>query len=308
MKKFILDTDMGIDCDDAVALALLINYKKMGACDILGVTASSTREGATAVIHTICDYYKENFPIGAMALPALACDSTNCYGKFIKDLYGKEDVTTEAVGLMRKLLSESEEKAEIITIGPLTNVARLLRSSPDENSPLCGKELVREKVNALYAMGGSFIQNYETAGIGDRKVFAEWNLQQDLEGTKYILEHFPAQIIFCPNEAGDRVLTEMQNGDNPVWACMKQFADWCSIPCQPTFCRSSWDPLTCLCALGQETNYFDRSTPGKVTIGDDGITAFHACESGNMRVLLNKENYTEIAEKINGCIEPFSKN
>ena len=55
MKKFILDTDMGVDCDDAVALALLINYKKAGACDILGVTASSTREGATATIRTICE-------------------------------------------------------------------------------------------------------------------------------------------------------------------------------------------------------------------------------------------------------------
>ena len=87
MKKFILDTDMGVDCDDAVALALLLNYKKSGACEILGVTASSTREGATATIRTICEYYHEKLPIGAMALPSLSCDSINNYGKYIKDTY-----------------------------------------------------------------------------------------------------------------------------------------------------------------------------------------------------------------------------
>lgn len=74
MKKFILDTDMGVDCDDAVALALLINYKKAGACDILGVTASSTREGATATIRTIAIITRKIFRSGrwlCLRLPAI---------------------------------------------------------------------------------------------------------------------------------------------------------------------------------------------------------------------------------------------
>ena len=307
MKKFILDTDMGVDCDDAVALALLINYKKAGACEILGVTASSTREGATATIRTICDYYKEDFPIGAMALPALACDNTNNYGKYIKDFYVQSDETMEAVALIRKLLSQTEEKAEIIAIGPLTNIARLLRSKADHFSALCGVELVREKVSAMYVMGGSFTQNYGRAGIENQQPFGEWNILQDVESAKYVTENFPSKIIFCPHEAGDKVLTDMQSGNNPVWACMKQYAISEGFSYQPVFRRPSWDPITCLCALEQEADYFERSELGKVIVGIDGTTTFHASENGNVRILLNKENYLEIADRINGFIEPISE-
>ena len=46
VKKIILDTDMGVDCDDAVALAILLNKHIAGEIEIGCITASSTREGA----------------------------------------------------------------------------------------------------------------------------------------------------------------------------------------------------------------------------------------------------------------------
>ena len=54
-KKIILDTDMGVDCDDAAALAILLNKQSIGEIEILCVTASSTREGATGTIRAIAD-------------------------------------------------------------------------------------------------------------------------------------------------------------------------------------------------------------------------------------------------------------
>ena len=86
VKKIILDTDMGVDCDDAVALAILLNKHIAGEIQIGCITASSTREGATATVQAITNYYGVHLPIGAMASPSLECDKINNYGKAVKDL------------------------------------------------------------------------------------------------------------------------------------------------------------------------------------------------------------------------------
>jgi hypothetical protein len=66
-EKIILDTDMGSDCDDAGALALLNEYAREGKAEILGVIFSS---GAVpygvGVIDAINRYYDHHdIPIGA---------------------------------------------------------------------------------------------------------------------------------------------------------------------------------------------------------------------------------------------------
>ena len=65
--KVILDSDMGSDCDDVGALAMLNEYANQGKVKILGVIYSS---GAvpygTGVIDAINRYYNhDNIPIGA---------------------------------------------------------------------------------------------------------------------------------------------------------------------------------------------------------------------------------------------------
>ena len=50
MKRIILDTDIGVDCDDAVALAMLIGFAKSGHCSIEAITTSTTRRGAVASV------------------------------------------------------------------------------------------------------------------------------------------------------------------------------------------------------------------------------------------------------------------
>ena len=57
MKRILLDTDMGVDCDDAVALALTLKAENAGLAELVGVTASTTRRGAVATVNAICRYY-----------------------------------------------------------------------------------------------------------------------------------------------------------------------------------------------------------------------------------------------------------
>ena len=137
-KQIIFDTDIGMDCDDAAALGILLNAHKRGECEILAITASTGREGATATVNAICDYYGVNgIPVGRMKR-MLLCDGVNNYARAVMEKYGTEDVETDAVPLLRKTLAEAAGKVSVIAVGPLSNLEELLKSKADEFSPLCG--------------------------------------------------------------------------------------------------------------------------------------------------------------------------
>lgn len=327
VKKIILDTDMGVDCDDAVALAILLNKHIAGEIQIGCITASSTREGATATVQAITNYYGVHLPIGAMASPSLECDKINNYGKAVKDLYGTKDSSQDAVLLLRKTLAQQEGKCTIAAIGPLSNMERLLKSGADEISPLDGEGLVREKVSEIFVMGGSFAQNYDFLNLHEEAapewnmdgrfaqdcdfldlhewVVPEWNILQDIAAARYFVGHCPVGVTFAPWEAGARVMTKMRRGDNPVWYCMLQYAVSENYPHEPEFERMSWDPVTCLCATDGCEEYFDYSEPGDISVDEAGVTSFAERAGGKHRILLLKEGYTKIAELINASVEPL---
>ena len=304
VKKIILDTDMGVDCDDAVALAILLNKHIAGEIEIGCITASSTREGATATVQAITNYYGVHLPIGAMASPSLECDKINNYGKAVKDLYGTKDSSQDAVLLLRKTLAEQAGKSTIVAIGPLSNMERLLKSRADEISPLDGEGLVREKVSEIFVMGGSFAQNYDFLNL-HAEAAPEWNILQDIAAARYFVGHCPVGVTFAPWEAGARVMTKMRRGDNPVWYCMLQYAVSENYPHEPKFERMSWDPVTCLCATDGCEEYFDYSEPGDISVDEAGVTSFAERAGGKHRILLLKEGYTKIAELINASVEPL---
>ena len=107
-QRVILDTDMGVDCDDAVALAILLNKQIAKELEILCVTTSTTRSGAVSTVRAIAEYYGESVTVGAMAKPALGCDKLNNYSAAVMEKYGASDGACEAVKLLRKTLAEAK--------------------------------------------------------------------------------------------------------------------------------------------------------------------------------------------------------
>lgn len=297
IKKIILDTDMGVDCDDAVALALLLNKHRNKECELISVTTSSTREGATATVKAICDYYETYVPIGTMALPALDCDKINTYAKEVKQKYNLQDSTVDAVKLLREKIEKSTDKVVFIAIGPLVNVRRFLESQADEISNKTGLELAKEKISALYIMGGSFIENYELIGMKREELFPEWNILQDVKSAQIVANTFPCETYFVPWEAGFDVFTNIGKGDNPVWHSMREHARYLGVD-EVGYKRHSWDPVTCLLATENCSEYFAFSNLGKVTVSDDGYTTFSE-GLGNSRIALLKKPFKNIADVIN---------
>lgn len=302
MKRIILDTDIGIDCDDAAAIGLLLQLEEEGRCVLEGITTCTTREGAVEAVRAILGYYGKEKEIGCMREPGIPCDTENAYAKALKDRYGKAGNAVDAVEMLRRRLAWSEEKITLIAIGPLVNMERLFKSGADKNSAFDGLELVREKVDCMYIMGGSFVENY-AAGLSDEKeVIREWNIIQNVEAAKYVIEQCPCPVVMCPYEAGKFVKTDMKIGENPIWYAMKSFADYMQCGTENGFSRESWDPVTCLVAVEDYSGYFNLSDGGEITVLKDGKTVFHKQDGGTARFLLVKGNFEKLSRRINSLI------
>lgn len=296
-KQIIFDTDIGMDCDDAAALGILLNAHKRGECEILAITASTGRDGATATVNAICDYYGVNdIPMGRMKR-MLRCDGVNNYARAVMEKYGTEDVETDAVPLLRKTLAEAAGKVSVIAVGPLSNLEELLKSKADEFSPLCGAELVKEKVDKLYVMIGSFPQNF------GGKRFREWNLLQDVPAARYVIENWGTEKIYLPHEIGAAVFTEMGKNENPVWYSMKNFAIANGADISNGYRRESWDPVTCMIALNENNPLFVYSPAGRVTVDEECVTLFEEKSGGFDKYLSVNSDLKGIETLLNTLVE-----
>lgn len=296
-KQIIFDTDIGMDCDDAAALGILLNAHKRGECEILAITASTGRDGATATVNAICDYYGVNgIPVGRMKR-MLQCDGVNNYARAVMEKYGTEDVETDAVPLLRKTLAGAAGKVSVIAVGPLSNLEELLKSKADEFSPLCGAELVKQKVDKLYVMIGSFSQNF------GGKRFREWNLLQDVPAARYVIENWGTKKVYLPHEIGAAVFTEMGQNENPVWYSMKNFAIANGVDISNGYRRESWDPVTCMIALNENNPLFVYSPAGTVTVDGDSVTLFEEKTGGLDKYLSVNSDLKGIEKLLNLSVE-----
>ncbi len=303
MLKIILDTDMGVDCDDAVALGLLLNAERKKRLELIAITASTTREGATGTAKAICDYYGAGEkPMGRLISPVLKCDEMNRYAKKCKDKYGTTDSNECAVKVLRKAIATCDGKVTIVAVGPLTNIAQLLQSSADEYSSLDGKALVKKKVEKVLIMGGSFSFNNDMIGRSASHRMAEWNVLQDIGSAIYVTDNLPVETVWVPWEAGYKVFTNLGVDDNPVWFCMYTFAEALkfsedNVTENGNIHRYSWDPITAMFSYEDLSEYFDLSPFGTIRVSEKGYTEWREGE-GNARFLIVKGGFEKLGKLI----------
>ncbi len=295
MKKLILDTDIGADCDDAVALDYLLKKTREEECEISAITASTTREFAVAGVRRILDDFGfPSIPVGEYQGEPLSCDNFDHYAKALAR--GVSIKGENATKLMRKVLV-TNDKTDLICIGPLCNIASLLRSESDELSSQTGLELIKHKAGKLYLMGGAF-----EFLLGETP-FAEWNFEQDLVSAKMVLEEFPNEIVICPSETGARVMTYKENTSGFTKEAMDHF--FRSIGNPPLRSRPSWDPLTCMVALNESR--FRFSSYGIVQVSGEGYTEFVPKDKGRIKYLTLDNDFKKIEKELNDDLENSHK-
>ncbi len=296
--KIIFDTDMGSDCDDAGALALLHAYADMGRVRIIGTGYSSGKVPYGAgVVQAINIYYgRGDTPVGAyhgddigdpvdkMKAEELAKD-TERFGNTIVHNKDAEEITR----LNRKLLVAQEDDSVVyLTVGHTKGLHDLLVSRPDDVSPLSGRELVKKKITRWIALGALFAINEEGSYRKD------WNFSfnDTAPYTKYLVDNFPKPMVFVT--AGTDILTGKSLKQTPPGNIVRTaYTEWLTNYSQKTLDdqRPSWDLIAVYYAVEGLGDYLVEAPNGFLDFDiEKGSRWIQSKRQSGQTILIQKKN------------------
>lgn len=175
-RPIIIDTDPGID--DALAIAIALFSEEL---DVKLITTVAGNVGVELVTHNalrLLKYFeREDVPVAKGAGSPLIReyeDASDIHGKTGMEGFDFEEPTQtvikeNAVDAMRNTILNSDEKITLVPIGPLTNIALLLKTYPE----------VKENIEEIVLMGGS-------ANRGNKGVMSEFNIASDPEAAHMV--------------------------------------------------------------------------------------------------------------------------
>ena len=163
VKDFVYDHDLGSDCDDGGAIAMLLNAHRDGYCRILAITSCVFNPYASYCVKLLCEYFGvDDVEIGVNTERDTLSDEGwyQCSKSQAEKYYterGREFPKFESnIPLIRRCLAKSRGDVTLASTGALTTLLPLMESGADEYSPLKGVELFREKVGHYICGGGNF--------------------------------------------------------------------------------------------------------------------------------------------------------
>ena len=160
--KLLLDTDIGNDIDDALALAYLLREPQ---CELLGITTvCGEPEKRCEMASAICRHLgRTDIPIHpgcpvplSIAQRQPTCPQAARLGDWPRDRFVADN---SAVDFLRKTIRANPGEVTLLAIGPLTNIATLFSLDPEIPSLLKG----------LYLMCGRFFD----ANVGEWNAFLD---------------------------------------------------------------------------------------------------------------------------------------
>ena len=156
----IFDTDMGGDCDDVGALFILHGAVERGEARLLATIGCVSADAIAPALNAVNIWFgRPEIPVGTLKDTAFFAGphyTTELAKRFPHQFASGMDYP-DAVALYRQILSQQPDgSVVIVAVGPLRNLANLLKSAPDKHSPLDGRTLVARKVKRLVVMGGNF--------------------------------------------------------------------------------------------------------------------------------------------------------
>lgn len=310
-RSIILDTDIGPDCDDVGALAIMLSYAKENDVKVLGVCNCTSNEYGTATIDAIREYcgYPE-FALGMYSKPGFFADHDR-YNKYIAENYSTKykNKTLEylpEVKFYRSLMAEAEDDGVVVvTIGMFNTFAAFLKSEPDEISPLSGIELAKKKLHAVVSMAAVL-----PAG-------REFNVICDYESAKFCFENCPVPMYLSDFKVGVTVNTGYAPEDaekyknNPIYDSFQLYtAAWARVGFNRSF-----DLTAVQFAFEGEGELYSLTPCGRLEffneapdrIPDPDATRFVECEGGNIRFMIKNASDEEIAASLQARMDEFNK-
>jgi len=271
-RQLILDTDMGNDVDDVLALAALHSLHRKGEIDLKAILISKDAERAPRFTDLFNHMVGQPLPVGetdrGVAIPfETYLHLTDLIGernpKIVKQL---QPSYPKATDLLRQTLQAADDQSiDLITIGFASNIGDFV-SNP------ANAALLNQKVARISMMAGNF-----------EKPQPEFNVMMDVPAFEATLAAFTGPVTFVGFELGRvrypetsiRRLYELGMHEM-IWLSYFSYAN------RPHH-RQCWDPLTTLVASGCYDDCYDVSEPGVVSVDENKATVFTPDTNGTHR-------------------------
>ena len=291
--KVIFDSDMGPDFDDVGAITILHALAAKGECEILATMASDGYPYIAPTLEVFNRYFqKPNIPIGVPGpdAPKFSCPNhwnDSLVVKYLPKLKTNADYPPATEVYRKVLAAQADKSVVIVTVGFTSNLADLLKSGPDQFSPLSGKDLAAQKVKKWVAMAGGFPEG------------SEFNVNQHAKASEYVFQNWPTPILFSGFEigvkimTGNKVATRGSKGSPVQWAYKYCLDTYDKKPIQT---RNSWDHTAVLCAVRNPENYFYVIGSGTFVCNPDGSNTWNPDINSNHSFLVHKYPYQKIAD------------
>ena len=200
--KFLIDTDIGSDVDDAFALYALL---KLVPNDVIGITtvygnACLRAKISQKLVNSMC-----------LEIPVICGENTPIYSPeniWLTGYEGKEILTEEefqkefkspksAPEFIVEQIEKHKNNISIIAIGPLTNIAKALEINPE----------IKNFISNFYFMGGAIYDpNPIPPVLKENKPYraeASHNIKCDVGAAKKVIKAIP-NIKFITNDVSHK--------------------------------------------------------------------------------------------------------
>jgi inosine-uridine nucleoside N-ribohydrolase len=289
----ILDTDIGNDVDDALALAMIHALQNRAEVELLAVTITKDNRDAAPFVALVNSFYgRPDIPIGIVRngktpedapMLKIPVERRDEHGKVVYPRKLAAGQAPEAVELLTRILAQQPSHSVTITqIGFSTNLARLV-SSPE------GRRLVEQKVKTLCLMAGNFA-----------KPKPEYNVFTDSGAFRRLVETWPTPIIFSGFEIGLEITFPYQAIDKDLgYTVHHPIGEAYRLYVGKPEDHPNWDSTAVLEAIRPDRGYFALSRAGRVTLGEKNQTVFTPDPKGNCRYLIIKpDRVSQVRELI----------
>ena len=288
--NIIFDTDVDHDCDDIAALFMLHAAVHRGEAKLLATMGCTSTDEIAPALDAINTWFgRPEIPVGTLKDKGFL-DHKGFARELIEHypnkFSGGKDYP-DAVTLYREILAKQPDGSVVVlAVGPLRNIANLLKSGPDNASPLNGPALIAKKVRRLEVMGGTYPP---ATNIKE----GEWNFKQDPAAAALVCSTWPTPILFNGEGgstcSGRRVTYEMPE-HNPLTMAYRVSAD-VGFAAD----RLSWDPISTLVAIRGAAPWYEVVRGGtNVTDPATGINQWVTDKDRGHSYLVLKSRKSEV--------------
>lgn len=198
MKRFVIDTDAGVD--DAQAILLAFGQKDVKIEAFTTVCGNVGVDKTTANVLKILDLVGQDVPVYPGCARPLVSQPLHASYVHGEDGLGDAGIPESkrkpekkhAVQALIDIANENPGEISLIAIGPLTNLATAVQIDPD----------LPKKYKELTIMGGAILAR------GNTNITAEFNVYADPEAAYIVFEHWPKVRVLSWETTLGHVFTE----------------------------------------------------------------------------------------------------